>query len=226
VGTVAGGILLTHMARSHSSGRWLDRQRRDPYVQKARQSGARSRALFKLEELDRRNRLLKPGLIVVDLGAAPGGWSQYAAQRVGAAGRVIALDILPMDPIPGVDVLQGDFTEESVLRELEGRVGTRPVDLVISDLAPNMTGIDITDQARSMMLAELALDFATQHLRTGGDFLVKAFQGAGFTEFLRDLRGRFSEVLSRKPPASRAESREIYLLGRGFKGAVEPPGGA
>ena len=210
------------MARSKSSGRWLDRQHRDPYVQKARKAGARSRAIFKLEELDRRDRLLKPGMIVVDLGAAPGGWSQYAAQRVGAGGRVIALDILPMDPIPGVDVLQGDFTEAAVLRELEDRLGHRPVDLVISDMAPNMTGIAITDQARSMMLAELALEFATQHLRTGGDFLVKTFQGAGFTEFLSDLRRRFGEVLSRKPPASRSESREIYLLGRGFKGAVEP----
>lgn len=206
------------MARSKSSGRWLDRQHRDPYVQKARKAGARSRAIFKLEELDRRDRLLKPGMTVVDLGAAPGGWSQYAAQRVGSGGRVIALDILPMDPIPGVEVLQGDFTAEAVLRELESRLGARPVDLVISDMAPNMTGIGITDQARSMMLAELALEFATQHLRTGGDFLVKTFQGAGFTEFLRDLRGRFGEVLSRKPPASRSESREIYLLGKGFKG--------
>lgn len=210
------------MARSKSSGRWLDRQHRDPYVQKARKAGARSRAIFKLEELDRRDRLLKPGMTVVDLGAAPGGWSQYAAQRVGAGGRVIALDILPLDPIPGVDVLQGDFTEAAVLQELEDRLGHRPVNLVISDMAPNMTGIAITDQARSMMLAELALEFATQHLRTGGDFLVKTFQGAGFTEFLRDLRRRFGEVLSRKPPASRSESREIYLLGRGFKGAVEP----
>jgi len=214
------------MARSKSSGRWLDRQHRDPYVQKARKAGARSRAIFKLEELDRRDRLLKPGMIVVDLGAAPGGWSQYAAQRVGARGRVIALDILPMDPIPGVEVLEGDFTAEAVLREMESRLGARPADLVISDMAPNMTGIGITDQARSMMLAELALEFATQHLRTGGDFLVKTFQGAGFTEFLREMRGRFGEVLSRKPPASRSESREIYLLGKGFKGAVEPASGA
>lgn len=206
------------MARSKSSGRWLDRQHRDPYVQKARKAGARSRAIFKLEELDRRDRLLKPGMTVVDLGAAPGGWSQYAAQRVGAGGRVIALDILPMDPIPGVEILEGDFTAEAVLRELESRLGARPADLVISDMAPNMTGIGITDQARSMMLAELALEFAAQHLRTGGDFLVKTFQGAGFTEFLRELRGRFGEVLSRKPPASRSESREIYLLGKGFKG--------
>ncbi len=206
------------MARSKSSGRWLDRQHRDPYVQKARKAGARSRAIFKLEELDRRDRLLKPGMTVVDLGAAPGGWSQYAAQRVGTGGRVIALDILPMDPIPGVEILEGDFTAEAVLRELESRLGARPADLVISDMAPNMTGIGITDQARSMMLAELALEFAAQHLRTGGDFLVKTFQGAGFTEFLRELRGRFGEVLSRKPPASRSESREIYLLGKGFKG--------
>ncbi|OGI39040.1 MAG: 23S rRNA methyltransferase [Candidatus Muproteobacteria bacterium RBG_16_64_10] len=214
------------MPRSKSSGRWLDRQHRDPYVQKARKAGARSRAIFKLEELDRRDRLLKPGMTVVDLGAAPGGWSQYAAQRVGARGRVIALDILPMDPIPGVEVLEGDFTAEAVLREMESRLGARPADLVISDMAPNMTGIGITDQARSMMLAELALEFATQYLRTGGDFLVKTFQGAGFTEFLRELRGRFGEVLSRKPPASRSESREIYLLGKGFKGAVEPASGA
>lgn len=214
------------MARSKSSGRWLDRQHRDPYVQKARKAGARSRAIFKLEELDRRDRLLKPGMTVVDLGAAPGGWSQYAAQRVGSGGRVIALDILPMEPIPGVEVLEGDFTAEAVLRELEARLGGRPADLVISDMAPNMTGIGITDQARSMMLAELALEFAAQHLRTGGDFLVKTFQGAGFTEFLRELRGRFGEVLSRKPPASRSESREVYLLGKGFKGVVEPRSGA
>jgi 23S rRNA (uridine2552-2'-O)-methyltransferase len=206
------------MARSKSSGRWLERQRRDPYVRQARKTGARSRAIFKLEELDRRDRLLKPGMTVVDLGAAPGGWSQYVAQKAGPGGRVIALDILPMDPIPGVEVMEGDFTEEAVLHALENRLAGRPVDLVISDMAPNMTGIAITDQARSMMLAELALEFATQHLRTGGDFLVKAFQGAGFAEFLRGLRGRFAEVLSRKPPASRSESREIYLLGKGFKG--------
>lgn len=216
------------MARSKSSGRWLDRQRRDPYVRKARQAGARSRAIFKLEELDRQDRLLKPGMTVVDLGAAPGGWSQYAAGRVGKAGRVIALDLLAMDPIPGVELLQGDFTEETVLHALEARLAGRPADLVISDMAPNMTGIVITDQARIMMLAELSLDFATRHLRPGGDFLVKTFQGAGFTDFLRTMRGRFARVLSRKPPASRTESREIFMIGRGFKGsaAVEPRAGA
>ncbi len=167
-------------------------------------------------------------MTVVDLGAAPGGWSQYAAGRVGKAGRVIALDLLAMDPIPGVELLQGDFTEESVLNALEARLAGRPADLVISDMAPNMTGIVITDQARIMMLAELSLDFATRHLRPGGDFLVKTFQGAGFTDFLRTMRGRFARVLSRKPPASRTESREIFMIGRGFKGsaAVEPQAGA
>jgi 23S rRNA (uridine2552-2'-O)-methyltransferase len=214
------------MARSKSSGRWLDRQHRDPYVQKARKAGARSRAIFKLEELDRRDRLLKPGMTVVDLGAAPGGWSQYAAQRVGARGRVIALDILPMDPIPGVEILEGDFTAEAVLHELEGRLEGRPADLVISDMAPNMTGIGITDQARSMMLAELALEFAAQTLKPGGALLMKVFQGEGFPALLKALRARFSEVGTRKPRASRPESRELYLLAKGFKGAAGTGRGA
>ena len=206
------------MARSKSSDRWLARQHRDPYVKQAQKEGWRSRAVYKLQEIDERDRLLRPGLVVVDLGAAPGGWSQYVKQRVGPSGRVLALDILPMEPVEGVECLQGDFTEPPVLDLLMARLGDRPVDLVIADLAPNISGIASADQARAMHLAELSLEFADNTLRPGGDFLVKTFQGAGFQEFHRALQQRFAKLVVRKPKASRAESREAYLLGKGFKG--------
>ena len=205
------------MPRTKSSQRWLTRNARDKYVKRARQEGARSRAIFKLEEIDRRDHLLRPGMTVVDLGAAPGGWSQYVKSRVGDSGRVLALDILPMEPIVGVEFIEGDFTEQPVLDLLMQRLQGKPVDLVISDMAPNMSGVPSVDQARSSGLAELALDFADKTLKPGGDLLMKTFQGAGFNEFHAQLRRRFEKLVARKPPASRAESKEIYLVGRGFR---------
>ena len=205
------------MARTKSSKAWLAEHFTDEYVRRAQQEGFRSRAVYKLQEIDHRDHLLRPGMVVVDLGAAPGGWSQYAARRVGAAGRVVALDVLPMESVAAVDILQGDFTEKAVLERLLEHLQGRPVDLVISDMAPNISGIDTADQARAMYLAELALDFAVQVLRPGGDFLVKVFQGSGYPEFHRATRGRFGQVLVRKPRASRARSREIYLVGKGFR---------
>lgn len=206
--------------RSASSQRWLDEHENDEFVLQARKLGYRSRARFKLEEIDGRDKLLRRGQVVVDLGAAPGGWSEYAASRTGPSGKVIALDILPMPPVPGVTFLQADFTEQEALDQLAGVLDGEPgVDLVISDMAPNMSGIDVSDQAKSMYLAELALDFAQNVLRPGGDFLVKVFQGAGFDGFQRDLRQQFDRVASRKPRASRARSREMYLLARGFSRA-------
>ena len=206
------------MARTKSSQRWLARHVKDEFVKRARKEGARSRAAYKLEEMDRRDRLLHPGMLVVDLGAAPGGWSQYVKSRVGASGRVLALDILPMEPVVGVEFIEGDFTEQPVLDLLITRLQGRPVDLVISDMAPNMSGVSSVDQARSIGLAELALDFADKALKRGGDLLVKTFQGEGFNELHAQLRRRFGKLVSRKPQASRGESREIYLLGKGFKG--------
>ena len=206
------------MPRSKSSNRWLRRHFSDEYIQRAQKEGWRSRAAFKLKELDERDRLLRPGMTVVDLGAAPGGWSQYAKERVGPVGRVIALDILPLEPIAGVEILQGDFTEPAVLDSLMERLGGRAVDLVIADMAPNISGIAASDQARAMGLAERVLEFADRTLRPGGCFVVKIFQGAGFQEFHRAVQRRFAKRLVRKPKASRAESREVYLLGKGFKG--------
>lgn len=199
-----------------SSNRWLARQDKDPYVKQAKAAGYRARAAFKLIELDEKDRLLRPGLKVVDLGAAPGSWAQVAADKVGDSGRVIALDILPMDALPGVDILEGDFREQDVLEELEARVGEK-VDLVLSDMAPNLSGIVASDQARSMHLAELALDFARQWLAPNGRFVVKLFQGEGFDEFLRDARATFKTVRVRKPDSSRRESREVFLVGDGLK---------
>jgi 23S rRNA (uridine2552-2'-O)-methyltransferase len=206
------------MPRTKSSQRWLARNARDEYVKRARKEGARSRATYKIEEIDRRDHLLRPGMTVVDLGAAPGGWSQYAKGRVGTAGRVLALDILPMEAIPGVEFFEGDFTEQPVLDTLLERLPGHPVDLVISDMAPNMTGVPAVDQARSMEVAELALDFAHQTLKPGGTVLIKIFQGEGFNEFYAQMRRQFAKIVTRKPQASRSESREIYLLGKGFKG--------
>ena len=206
------------MPRSKSSHRWLREHFSDPFVQRAQAEGLRSRAAYKLEELIERDRILKPGMVVVDLGAAPGGWSQVVAQRLPGKSTVIALDILPMPAIPGVEFLQGDFRDEAVLRRLEDAVGGRPVDLVLSDMAPNMSGVASVDQARSMELVELARDFAQEHLAAGGTFLVKLFQGAGFDTYLKDLRTRYARITMRKPKASRARSPEVYALCTGFKG--------
>lgn len=205
------------MSRRKSSDRWLARHFRDEYVKRAHHEGARSRATYKLEEIDRQDRLLRPGMVVVDLGAAPGGWSEYAARQVGPDGRVLALDVLPIVPIAGVEILQGDFTENAVLDSLMEHVGGQRVDLVLSDMAPNISGIASADQARAIYLAELALDFAGQTLKPGGSLLIKTFQGAGFPELRKRMMESFEKVLSRKPRASRAESREIYLLGKGFR---------
>lgn len=204
------------MARSKSSGRWLREHFDDPYVKRARQEGYRSRAVYKLEEIDRRDRLLRPGMAVVDLGAAPGGWSQYASRVVGEKGRVVALDILPMEPMAGVEILQGDFREQAVLDQLLRMLDGRPVDLVISDMAPNISGVSSMDQARAMYLAELALDLAKQILKPGGDLLLKVFQGEGFEAILTDLRRSFKSVAMRKPKASRPRSREVYALARNY----------
>ena len=201
--------------RSKSSSRWLLEHEQDQYVQKARKEGLRSRAAFKLEELDEAERLIKPGMVIVDLGAAPGGWSQYAAKVLNGKGIVVASDILAMDRLPGVEFLQGDFREDSVVEALNQIIENRPVDLVLSDMAPNMSGIDAVDQPRQLHLAELALEFARDHLRPGGVFLAKVFQGVGFDDFLRNVRRDFEKVRMKKPPASRARSAEMYLLATG-----------
>ena len=204
------------MSRRSSSARWKARQARDPYVKRAHAEGWRSRAVFKLSELQGKERLMKPGSVVVDLGAAPGAWSQYAAGLVGPTGRVIALDLLPMDPLAGVEVLQGDFREESVMKALLDALDGTPVDLVLSDMAPNMSGTRVVDQPRAMYLAELALDFARQVLRPGGNLVVKLFQGEGFQEYVKATRESFASVRMRKPSASRSGNRETYLVARQF----------
>ena len=206
------------MKRSKSSRRWLDRHFKDEFVQKSQKEGFRSRAVYKLQEIQERDRLIREGQLVVDLGAAPGGWSQYAGQLVGSKGRVVAMDILPMDPIDGVSFIQGDFREETVLEQLQELLEGSKVDLVISDMAPNVTGMAVVDQPRSMYLCELALDFARDCLKPGGGMAVKVFQGEGFDQYLRDLRAVFSKVVTRKPKASRPKSREVYLVATGFKG--------
>jgi 23S rRNA (uridine2552-2'-O)-methyltransferase len=202
------------MGRSKSSHQWLKAHFDDEYVKRAQREGYRSRAVYKLDEIQQKDHLLRPGMTVVDLGAAPGGWSQYAAPLLGSKGRIIALDILPMDALPGVEFIQGDFREDEVLDRLMGILGETRVDLVMSDMAPNISGMEAVDQPRSMYLAELAADFAAQVLGKGGDLLFKAFQGEGFDEFLRDLRGHYQKVLIRKPRASRPRSREVYVLGK------------
>jgi 23S rRNA (uridine2552-2'-O)-methyltransferase len=208
------------MARSKTSNAWLAEHFNDEFVKRARKEGYRSRAVYKLQEIDTRDRLLRPGMIVVDLGAAPGAWSQYLVERVGRTGRVIALDILPMEALPGVEVLEGDFTEEATLKTLLDALGGRLVDLVISDMSPNISGVDSADKARAMYLSELALDFAAQVLKPGGAFLMKVFQGSGFSELYKVIQGKFTRVVSRKPKASRARSAEIYVLATGFRGGV------
>lgn len=203
------------MARkSKSSGRWMAEHGRDEYVRRAATEGWRSRAVFKLEEIDRKDRLLKPGMVVVDLGAAPGSWSQYASRKVGRHGRVIAMDLLDMPALENVTFVQGDFTESSVLEKLNAVLDGLPVDLVISDMAPNISGVRAVDQPRSMYLAELALDFSSQVLAENGSLLVKVFQGAGSEEFLSRMRDAFQQVRTRKPRASRPRSREVYVLGQ------------
>jgi len=203
--------------RSKSSGRWLEEHFSDPYVRRAQESGLRSRAAFKLEELDSAEKLFTPGAVVVDLGAAPGGWSQYAARRLGGKGRVFALDLLPMDAIAGVDFIQGDFREQAVLDGLLEKLGGRRVDLVMSDMAPNMMGIADVDHARSMNLVDLAVEFAGRELRPGGDLLLKVFQGREFQPLLARLRREFESVKLRKPKASRGRSPEVYVLARGLR---------
>jgi len=199
--------------RSASSSRWRTRQDKDPYVARAGREGWRSRAVFKLEEIDRGERLLRRGMVCVDLGSTPGAWSQYAARKVGPQGRVLAVDVLPMEPVAGVDFLCGDFTRPEVLAELRARLGGG-VDLVISDMAPNMSGTSAIDLPRQMALAEAALCFAEEALNPGSDLLVKVFQGEGFDDFVRGVRQKFGKTKLIKPKASRAASREIYLLAR------------
>ncbi len=205
------------MSRSKTSRAWMREHINDPFVQKAKAEGYRSRAAYKLLELDKKDRLLLPGQLLVDLGAAPGSWSQVALAKLGSKGRVVAVDLLPMESLPGVHFVQGDFREQEVLDALLLAMSGRKADLVISDLAPNISGIGVSDQARSMHLCELALEFARQCLKPGGSLLVKVFQGAGFTEFLAGMRKSFVKVGSRKPEASRGRSSEMYLLGKGFK---------
>lgn len=205
------------MSRSKSSGRWLQEHFNDQYVKDSQKDGYRSRASYKLIELNDKDKLIKPGQTVVDLGSAPGGWSQVAADIVGHNGRVVASDILPMDSLAGVDFVQGDFTEESVLDELLNLLGEDKADLVISDMAPNMSGIADVDQPKSMYLVELALDMAKITLKPGGGFACKVFQGEGFDDLVQACRDCFQKVLVRKPSASRARSREVYIVAKGYK---------
>ncbi len=206
------------MARSKSSHTWLQEHFDDEYVRKAQQDGYRSRASYKLIELIEKDNLIRPGMTVVDLGSAPGGWSQVAAKTVGDSGRVVASDILEMDPIAGVEFIQGDFTEDEVFQALLESIGDRPVDLVISDMAPNMSGMSAVDQPAAMYLVELALDMAQTILKPGGGFVAKVFHGEGFDEYVKGVRQAFSRVVMRKPKSSRARSRETYLVAQGFRG--------
>jgi 23S rRNA (uridine2552-2'-O)-methyltransferase len=203
------------MKPSKTSKQWMREHVNDPFVQLAQKEGYRSRAAYKLLEIDAKDRLLRPGTVVVDLGATPGGWSQVAAGKVGRTGKVIALDLLPLDPLAGVEFIQGDFRDDAALRQLEALLQGKPVDLVISDMAPNICGVASADQARAMHLAELAMEFALEHLKPDGSFLVKVFQGAGFEDFYKLMRSRFAKVTTRKPKASRDRSSELYLLATG-----------
>jgi 23S rRNA (uridine2552-2'-O)-methyltransferase len=207
--------------RTKTSKAWMHEHVTDPFVKAAKREGYRSRAAFKLLEIDKRDSLFKPGATVVDLGAAPGGWSQVARERLGRTGRVVAVDLLPMEPIDGVDFLQVDFTDDAGMQSCLALLGPKPVDIVISDMAPNISGIGLSDQARAMELAELALDFAVEHLEPGGMFLVKLFQGEGFEDYVKALRARFKQVVTRKPEASRDRSNEVYLLGKTLKNQLQ-----
>jgi 23S rRNA (uridine2552-2'-O)-methyltransferase len=203
------------MKASKTSKQWMHEHVNDPYVQRAQKEGYRSRAAYKLLEINERDHLIKPGMVVVDLGATPGGWCQVVVSKLGDHGRIIALDLLPLNPLPRVEFIQGDFREDSVLEQLENKLEGRRIDLVISDMAPNISGVGSADQARSMYLAELALDFAVKHLAPGGSFLVKIFQGVGFEDYLKLARSHFGKVVTRKPKASRDRSSEQYLVGLG-----------
>ena len=203
------------MKPSKTSKQWMREHINDPFVQLAQKEGYRSRAAYKLLEIDAKDHLLKPGMVVVDLGATPGGWSQVAAAKVGRSGKVIGLDLLSLDPLSGVDFIQGDFRDDAVLKQLEDLLQGKPVGLVISDMAPNICGIASADQARAMHLTELAMEFALEHLKPEGSFLVKVFQGAGFEEFYKLMRSSFAKVSTRKPKASRDRSSEVYLLATG-----------
>ncbi len=204
------------MKRSKSSQQWMKEHFDDEYVRKAQQKGYRSRAVFKLEEIQQKDQIIKPGMVVVDLGAAPGGWCQYASKILAKNGRIIGLDILPIEPMEGVELIQGDFREQEVMDGLLETLKGQAVDLVISDMAPNISGQSAVDQPRAIYLCELALDFARQVLKPKGDLLIKAFQGEGYTELEKSLRESFSKIIVRKPKASRARSREVYILARGF----------
>lgn len=206
------------MARSKTSKKWLDEHVNDPYVKRAKADGYRSRASYKLIEINEKDKLIKPGNVVMDLGSAPGGWSQIVAPWVGDAGTVIASDILPMDGIAGVTFVQGDFTEESVYNEILHELNSNKADVVVSDMAPNMSGVNTTDQYSSIYLVELALDMARNVLKPGGSFCAKVFQGVGYEEYVKDVRTSFDKVLVRKPEASRPRSREVYIVAKGFKG--------
>ena len=203
------------MARSKSSHQWLKKHFDDEFVKRAQREGWRSRAVYKLEEIDRKYRLIRPGMTVVDLGAAPGGWSQYVAKVLAGKGRIIALDILEMQPLPGVEFIHGDFTEDEPLDLLMNSLGAEQVDLVLSDMAPNISGMEAVDQPRSVYLMELAAEFAANVLREGGDLLFKGFHGEGFDALIKSLRTQYSKVLIRKPKASRPRSREVYVLAKG-----------
>ena len=208
------------MAKNKSSSRrWLVEHHSDSYVKQAREAGYRSRAVFKLEEIQTKDRLIKPGMNVVDLGAAPGGWLQYLSQVMKGKGRIIGLDILPVEPLANVEVIEGDFREQNVLDELVSRVGAQSLDLVLSDMAPNMSGVEAVDQPRSMYLAELALELVDQVANPKAAFVVKVFQGSGFDEYLKQVKQRFKQVKIRKPLASRARSNEVYIVGIGYQGA-------
>jgi len=214
---VGAGTTKPIRRRSKSSARWLKEHFADTFVQRAQSERWRSRAVFKLEEIDRRERLLRPGAVCLDLGAAPGAWSQYARARVGPKGRVVASDVLPMPELPGVDFVQGDFRENEVLERIASLLPERAVDVLLSDMAPNLSGVDAIDQPRSIELAELALDMAGRVLKAGGDALIKVFQGAGFEELVRSARRQFGKVKLIKPRASRSRSPEMYLLARQFR---------
>jgi 23S rRNA (uridine2552-2'-O)-methyltransferase len=204
------------MARSKSSGRWLKEHFDDEYVKRAQKEGVRSRAVYKLEEIQEKDKLIHKNMTIVDLGAAPGGWCQFAAKIMGDSGRIIGLDLLPIDPIPGVELIQGDFRDEEVLEQLMTVMEGQKADLVISDMAPNISGMSAVDLPRAMYLCELALVFSKDVLKPGGDFLVKVFQGEGFDEFIKEIRQSFQKVVFRKPKASRPRSREVYVLARGY----------
>lgn len=206
------------MKRSKSSRRWLDEHVNDPYVKRAQKDGLRSRASYKLIELNEKDKLIRPGMLIIDLGSAPGGWSQVAGRLVGETGRVLASDILPMAALDNVDFIQGDFTDDAVFQQILDRLDGNQPDLIISDIAPNISGVAAADQASSMYLVELVLDMVRQVLKPGGNFVAKVFQGEGSDEFLKDVRTSFEKVVIRKPEASRPRSREVYLVAKGFKG--------